>query len=102
MKKFIPITKPFITPKDVSTVKNAAKFGWGLNKDNYINKFQNELKLTFWNSFTIGIAPIILDVFTIALVQIFLLGLIGEYMAIILTHSRKLPLVIEEERFNFD
>ena len=34
--------------------------------------------------------------------QIFLLGLVGEYISVILSHVRKLPLVIEKERINFD
>ena len=58
-------------------------------------------KILFWNSFEVGIAPLIIGLFAIASVQIFLLGFIGEYVMTILTHSRKLPLVIEKERINF-
>tara|TARA_B100002051_G_scaffold111094_1_gene105701 strand:- start:48 stop:980 length:933 start_codon:yes stop_codon:yes gene_type:complete len=59
-------------------------------------------KLIFWDSFEIGIAPIIIGLFTLGFFQIFILGFIGEYVMSILTHSRKLPLVIEKERINFD
>ena len=59
------------------------------------------LKLFNWESFEIGIAPLVIGFFFIASIQIFLLGFIGEYVMNILTHSRKLPLVIEKERINF-
>ena len=58
-------------------------------------------KILFWNSFEVGIAPLIIGLFTIVSIQTFLLGFIGEYLIQILTHSRNLPLVIENERINF-
>jgi len=58
-------------------------------------------KLFYWESFEIGVAPLVIGFFFIASIQIFLLGFIGEYVMNILTHSRKLPLVIEKERINF-
>ena len=59
-------------------------------------------KLFNWNSFDVGIAPLIIGVFMIGSIQIFLLGFIGEYVMNILYHSRKLPVVIEKKRLNFD
>tara|TARA_B100000965_G_scaffold403450_1_gene431571 strand:- start:3501 stop:4430 length:930 start_codon:yes stop_codon:yes gene_type:complete len=58
-------------------------------------------KLFFWDSFDLGIAPLIVGLFGIASIQIFLLGFIGEYVMNILTQTRKLPLVVEKERINF-
>ncbi len=58
-------------------------------------------KILFWDSFEVGVAPLVIGLFTIASVQIFLLGFIGEYVMTILTHTRKLPLVVEKERINF-
>ena len=58
-------------------------------------------KILYWSSFNLGIAPMIIGFFFFASFQIFLLGFIGEYVMTILTHSRKLPLVIEKERMNF-
>ena len=58
-------------------------------------------KLLDWDSFTVGIAPLIIGFFFISSLQIFLLGFIGEYVMNILTQSRKLPLVVEKERINF-
>jgi hypothetical protein len=60
------------------------------------------LKLLFWESFVFGSAPIILGLFSISSIQIILLGLLGEYIGIILLHQRNMPLVIERERINFD
>ena len=58
-------------------------------------------KLIFWNSFDLGIAPLIIGIFGFASIQILLLGIIGEYVGILLIHLRNLPLVIEKERINF-
>jgi hypothetical protein len=59
-------------------------------------------KLIYWDSFDLGIAPIIIGVFALGSVQILILGFIGEYVMNVLTQTRKLPLVIEKERVNFD
>jgi hypothetical protein len=59
------------------------------------------LKILFWGSFSLGIAPIIIGLFALSGFQMFFLGLIGEYVIVILDYSKKLPLVIEKERINF-
>jgi len=58
-------------------------------------------KLIYWDSFEIGIAPLVIGIFGFASIQILLLGIIGEYIGILLIHLRNLPLVIEKERINF-
>ena len=58
-------------------------------------------KLFFWESFALGLAPIIIGIFIVSSIQIALLGLVGEYIGVILLHQRNLPLVIEKERINF-
>jgi len=58
-------------------------------------------KLFFWNSFELGIAPLIIGIFSFASIQVLLLGIIGEYVGILLIHQRNIPLVIEKERINF-
>lgn len=60
------------------------------------------LKLSNWNTFQAGIAPITIGVFLVGSVQIFFIGLIGEYILSINTRIMNRPLVIEEERVNFD
>jgi glycosyltransferase involved in cell wall biosynthesis len=59
-------------------------------------------KLIFWNSFSLGIAPMVIGVFFFASVQLFFIGIIGEYLGTIYTQVLKRPLVVEKERINFD
>lgn len=59
-------------------------------------------KLIFWDSFQIGIAPILVGIFFFGGVQMLFIGLLGEYVGAIHTQVRKLPLVVESERLNFD
>ncbi|SMC30082.1 glycosyltransferase family 2 protein [Polynucleobacter kasalickyi] len=58
-------------------------------------------KILYWDSFVLGSAPLIIGMFFLASVQIFCLGLIGEYVGLIFNHARNRPLVIEKERVNF-
>lgn len=59
-------------------------------------------KLLFWSSFSVGIAPLVIGLFFFSSVQLFFLGIIGEYIGTIYTQVQKRPLVIEKERINFD
>ena len=59
-------------------------------------------KIIYWDSFNIGVAPIILGVFFLGSIQLFFIGLIGEYILNINARVMKRPLVIEEKRINFD
>ena len=56
------------------------------------------LKLLYWDNFP---APILLAVLFFSSVQLFFIGIIGEYIGAILTQVLKRPLVIEKERINF-
>jgi len=56
------------------------------------------LKLTFWHALPAGYAPVVIGVFFLGSVQIFLVGLLGEYVGALLTQVRKRPLVVERER----
>jgi glycosyltransferase involved in cell wall biosynthesis len=58
-------------------------------------------KIFNWYSFESGIAPILIGVFILGSFQIFLLGLIGEYLINVHTQVRNIPLVFEKERINF-
>lgn len=60
------------------------------------------MKLLFWNSFQLGLAPFIIGFFGLTAFQIMIIGLIGEYISTVLSYSKNLPLVIEKERINFD
>ena len=58
-------------------------------------------KILFWNSFELGIAPIVIGVFFLSSIQICILGIIGQYITFVLEYQKNLPLVIEKERINF-
>lgn len=58
-------------------------------------------KLLFWNSFTVGTAPVTIGLFFFASVQLIFLGIIGEYISMIYVHVLKRPVVYEKERINF-
>ena len=59
-------------------------------------------KLLYWNSFSVGIAPMVISVFFFSSVQLFFIGIIGEYIGAVYTQILKRPLVVEKERVNFD
>jgi glycosyltransferase involved in cell wall biosynthesis len=58
-------------------------------------------KLVFWNQFALGTAPILIGMFLFSSVQLFFIGIIGEYIGSIHTQVLKRPLVVEKERINF-
>jgi glycosyltransferase involved in cell wall biosynthesis len=59
-------------------------------------------KLAFWNSFQLGTAPVVIGMFFFAAVQLFFIGILGEYIGSIHTQVLKRPPVIEKERINFE
>ena len=60
------------------------------------------LKLIFWNTFSFGLAPMLIGVFFIASIQLLFLGVIGEYVGAIYTQVQKRPYAVELDRINFD
>ncbi len=60
------------------------------------------MKLVFWERFVAGMTPILLGIFIFGSIQLFFIGLLGEYIMNINSRVTRRPLVIEEERVNFD
>ena len=60
------------------------------------------LKLLHWNDFPAGMTPILLGVFVNGSMQLFFIGLLGEYIMNMNARLMNRPLVIEQERINFD
>ena len=60
------------------------------------------LKLCMWDAFAAGMAPIIIGMFVIGSIQLFFIGLLGEYVLSINERVMNRPLVIEAEGINFD
>ena len=60
------------------------------------------MKLVHWQNFPLGNAPILIGVFVLGGIQLFFIGLLGEYILNINKRIMHRPLVIEEKRLNFD
>lgn len=60
------------------------------------------LKLTNWDNFSLGTAPILIGVFVFGSLQLFFIGLVGEYILNINQRIMKRPLVVEEKRINMN
>ena len=60
------------------------------------------MKLIWWDRFPAGMAPMLIGMLFLGSVQIFFIGLLGEYIMSINQRVMKRPLVIEEERLNFE
>ena len=58
-------------------------------------------KLVYWDSFQLGMAPMLIGIFFFGAIQAFFIGILGEYIGSIHTQVRKMPLVVEIERINF-
>ena len=59
-------------------------------------------KLLYWDRFSAGSAPLIIGLFILNAVELLFIGFVGEYVMSINTRVMNRPLVIEEERINFD
>lgn len=60
------------------------------------------MKLMYWDRFAAGMAPMLIGMCFLGSVQIFFIGMVGEYVLAINSRVMRRPLVIEEERINFD
>ena len=54
-------------------------------------------KLLFWDLFEVGVAPVLIGIFFLSSVQIFFIGLIGEYIGSIHTQVLRRPLVLKKK-----
>lgn len=92
-----------ITSYSKIVLRFATMFGFLFSVITFIIGFINLImKLINWNSFPIGMASLIVGIFFIGSVQIFFIGLLGEYILNINLRVMKRPLVIEEERINYE
>ena len=60
------------------------------------------LKIVFWDRFIAGTAPLMIGMFFLGAIQLFFLGFLGEYILSMNQRIMNRPLVIEEERINFE
>jgi glycosyltransferase involved in cell wall biosynthesis len=66
-----------------------------------IGLFYLVYKLIFWNSFSLGIAPVAIGLFFFGSIQLIFLGVIGEYISTMYVHILRRPPVYEREKLNF-
>ena len=59
------------------------------------------LKIIYWDVFEFGLAPLVIGLFFFGAIQLFFIGIIGEYIAEIFVRVKNRPLVNERERINF-
>jgi glycosyltransferase involved in cell wall biosynthesis len=59
-------------------------------------------KLLFWDQLQLGLAPLLIGIYFFGAVQLFFIGVLGEYIGSIHTQVHRRPLVVEKERINFD
>jgi glycosyltransferase involved in cell wall biosynthesis len=64
--------------------------------------FYTILKLLYWDSFPMGMAPIVIGIFFLFSLLFIFIGLLGEYIGSIHSYVRNRPIVVEKERINFD
>jgi glycosyltransferase involved in cell wall biosynthesis len=64
--------------------------------------FNVVLKMLYWDMYPIGIASITAGVFFLGSLQLFFIGMLGEYIMSVNVRVMKRPLVIEERRINFE
>jgi len=72
-----------------------ALFCFGVSAGYFVYKLMN------WDNFSLGTAPIVVGLFFIGSVQLFFIGVLGEYIGAVHTKVTKRPLVVERERLNF-
>ena len=60
------------------------------------------VKLAFWDTFQLGLAPLLIGIYFFGAIQLFFIGMLGEYIGSINTQVHKRPLVVEKERLNFE
>ena len=59
-------------------------------------------KLLYWDTFTLGLAPLVVGMFFFTAVQLIFIGIVGEYIGAIYTQVKNKPLAIEDEKINFE
>jgi glycosyltransferase involved in cell wall biosynthesis len=91
-----------ITSYSKVPLRLATMAGFGLSLLSLLVAFSYFLaKLVMWDQFSLGMAPMVIGMFFFGSVQLFFIGILGEYIGAIHTQVLKRPLVVERERINF-
>ena len=68
----------------------------------FVGIFYFVVKLKYWYEFDAGSAPMVIGMFFLGGIQIFFIGIIGEYLSSAIKRVTRRPFVIEKERINFE
>ena len=92
-----------IVSHSILPLRIAGMIGFGLASLSFlVSVFYLVYKLINWNSFPLGMAPlVILSTFLFGMLFVFL-GIVGEYIGSIHMYLKNRPIVVEKERINFD
>lgn len=63
--------------------------------------FYTIMKLLYWDSFPMGMAPIVIGIFFLFSLLFIFIGLLGEYIGSIHSYVKNRPIVVEKGRINF-
>jgi dolichol-phosphate mannosyltransferase len=92
-----------IISHSITPIRMASFFGFLIGCISFIFAFIfTILKLIYWDSFPLGISPIIIGMFFMFGLILIFIGFLGEYIGSIHTYLQKRPIVVEKERINFD
>jgi glycosyltransferase involved in cell wall biosynthesis len=93
-----------ITNHSKVPLRLATFLGFGVSTGSFlIALFYLVYKIIFWQGLEeVAIPLIYIGLFFFGAVQLFFIGIIGEYIGSIHTQALKRPMVIEKERINFE
>lgn len=91
-----------IISHSILPLRMAGMIGFGLATVSFlVSIFYFVYKLVYWDSFPLGLAPLVIfTTFLFGMLFVFL-GIVGEYIGSIHLHLKNRPVVVEKERVNF-
>ncbi len=91
-----------ITSYSKSVMRIATMLGFGLAIVSFlIGLYTVVMKLINWDTYPVGTAAMVVGVFVLGSIQLFFIGMLGEYILNINARILNRPLVVEERRINF-
>lgn len=84
-------------------IRLASIFGFVIGFGSFlVALFYTVMKLLYWESFPIGMAPIVIGIFLLFSLLFIFIGILGEYIGSIHSYVKNRPIVVERERINFE
>lgn len=91
-----------ITSYSKSLMRIATMLGFGLAfLSLLIGMYTFVMKILNWETYPVGTAALVVGVFVLGSIQLFFIGMLGEYILNINSRLLNRPLVVEERRINF-